>query len=213
MLAYFLATALAVSSVALWMSAAKRPAPPEILVKVSPETPPAASGAPANTSSYQIDVRRASPTLPPASASAASGPAPSTGTAAAATAGAPASELAQHTRLDIFWCVSSGDGALALAQQMKRSLKDELPFKEVRIAQLPAKRNSDPGYNAVGLQARPDAAFDDERTLADALLSTGAAGSVAAATGYRWWTVPSKQGTKDVLSIFICPAGHSGSGY
>jgi MinD-like ATPase involved in chromosome partitioning or flagellar assembly len=144
----------------------------------------------------------------PASASAASSGAPSAGSAASANFGAPVLEQAKRATLDIFWCVASGDGALALAQQMRFSLKQEMPFKEIRIKQLQEERNREAGYNVAGLQARPDATSDDERVLTDALLSTSAASSVAAATGYPWRTVASSQRTAGVLSIFICPGSH-----
>lgn len=59
------------------------------------------------------------------------------------------------SRVDLFWCESSGP----VAQRIMNAVRDDLPSKGfdkngVRVRPLPASINSRPGYNVAGYQVR-----------------------------------------------------------
>jgi MinD-like ATPase involved in chromosome partitioning or flagellar assembly len=132
---------------------------------------------------------------------------------------AEARALAPKMRLAIFWCRGSTSAARALAEQLRANLSDEMTFADVSIDELTPEQNAKPGYGIVGLQVRSDADSKDQLAVANAILATGAALTVASATGYAWRVVPwnlrsdnaaitTKAATNDAISLFLCPSSY-----
>lgn len=115
--------------------------------------------------------------------------------------------LAPKMRLDIFWCDSprSGKTAQDQANMLSRDIMKELRFEKVQVKKITADINKRPGYDARGLQVRPDTKSPEEQIVAQALIATDGARSVADTIGGRWTEHGSTQESKGYLSVFICP--------
>ena len=114
----------------------------------------------------------------------------------ASAAGASADGV---SRIDLFWCESSGPRAKQIMDRTRAGLVENgRPAAGIRVRQLPRSINSRPGYNVFGYQVR----LEGEEATTAALVRQELAGAAGPGDVVL---VPVGAKTPGYLSAFACP--------
>src|SRR3954467_10965362 len=120
----------------------------------------------------------------------------STQSTKATAAGAPGNGI---SRVDLFWCESSGPGARQTMETARAELSKEFPAGAVRVRQLPRSINARPSYGVFGYQLRLERGEERAGELVRQEVARAAGGNAEVAL------VPVGTKTPGYLSAFACP--------